>query len=342
MMKADRPALSVVIATPNTSRFMLAPVVRSLSGQAGKEKLELVIVVSSTEAMGFDAGELVGFWDVKVLEVGPFDSWSKAMVIGIHAATADWVVMGEDHSYVGPGWAGAMIGAQGGPWAVIGPSIDNANPRSGMSKANLVLNYGLWLAGEGRVTCGRACADLPGHNSSYRRESLLAVGDDVVRHGLGYNKLHAALRERQLALHFAPDARAFHLNPSCCWVSMKVRFVMGRQFGGMRAREQHWSIGRRLLYIVASPLIPVMGLRSVLNNLRQVRRPDMGGVRFWFAMATLLMTAALGEVVGYLCGPGDLSKPHSDAEFKRYEELTESDKADTGAMYNGGVTSGAV
>ena len=340
MLKADRTALSVVIATPTTAPCALAPVVRSLFALVGKEQLELLIIVPSAATLGFRGDELQGFWGVKVLEVGPFNSWSQAMAIGVQAATAEWVVMGEDHSYVGPGWAQAMIEAQRGPWAAVGPSIDNANPRTGLSWANLVLNYGLWLAGASRITCGGGCADLPGHNTSYRRESLLALGDEKLREVLPYNQLHAALRERGLTLHFAPSARVYHLNPSLWWVSIKVRFVMGRHFGGSRARTGKWSVGRRLLYIVASPLIPVMGLRSVLNDLRQAGRRDIGGARFWCAMGALLVVAAAGELFGYVIGPGNTSKSHADAEFKRHEELCKSDKVNEGAMYSGGLTSG--
>ena len=48
----------------------------------------------------------------------------------------------------------------------------NANPKSAISWANLLIEYGPWLD---PAPAGKA-SHLPGHNSSYKRDVLLGYG----------------------------------------------------------------------------------------------------------------------------------------------------------------------
>ncbi len=344
MSENKRPDLSVVLATPKNALPGLGAVVRSLSAQTGKERLELVIVVPSREMAEVGEEELRGFWGAQIIEIGPFDSWSRAMVVGMLAAQAEWVVLGEDHSYVAPGWAEALIETQrenNGDWVAVGPSVDNANPGTGMSWATLVLNYGLWLRPKSAQGKAAARTDIPSHNSSYRREALLALGEGPLREMLRYNRLHAKLLEAGQRLCVDERAVVFHLNPSRWLESLPVRFAVGRQFGGVRAREGGWSVGRRALYVVASPLIPFMGLRAVVRNLRRSGRWDVVRPSFVCAIGALVAVAAAGEVVGYILGPGDMSQPRADAEFERFGELCKSDQLAQGAVYSKLTPAGA-
>jgi len=110
---------------------------------------------------------------------------NRSRVAGIRAATAPIVALAEDHSFPDPDWADALITAHQARFAVVGPVLRNANPRSMLSWANLLLEYAPWLEG----TPGQEMKDLPGHNSAYRRDLLLAFGEEihVVEEGVGHD-----------------------------------------------------------------------------------------------------------------------------------------------------------
>src|SRR5205823_2114181 len=123
-------------------------------------------------------------------------------------ASAPVVVFCEDHAFPEPGWAVALIDAHRGPYAAVGPVIVNANPRSLISDADCLIGYGPWL----HPSPGGEMSHLPGHNSSYKRASLLEYGDRLPSMLEAETVLHWDLRARGLRLYLEPRARLAHTN----------------------------------------------------------------------------------------------------------------------------------
>src|SRR4051812_402088 len=99
----------------------------------------------------------------------------EARANALLAATAPVAVIGETHCYPQPGWAQAFIAAiEEGPWDAVGPQIENANPATGLSWANLVLDYGPFL----RPARGETDI-LPGQNAGLRTALLEPYRDDL-------------------------------------------------------------------------------------------------------------------------------------------------------------------
>ena len=162
------PALSVILPTVDDfSTIRLT--VRALRGQTARSRIELVIVAPMDDP-GVIAAEVAGFARVTIVNAGPLEMSNVARAAGIRAARAPIVALAEDHSFPDPDWADALIAAHEAGWAVVGPVLVNANPRSMVSWSNLLLEYSPWLEG----TVRGAMDDLPGHNSAYRRDLLLA------------------------------------------------------------------------------------------------------------------------------------------------------------------------
>lgn len=139
------PELSVVVVTPH--RFaQLRRTVRHLRAQAIRERIELVLVAPDEHALAdCEPADVEGFWAVTRLAAGPIANVDRASAQGVRAARAEVVAVVEDHAFVQPGWAEAIVAAHAQPVAAVGSVMLNANPRSALSWVNLLLAYGAWL-----------------------------------------------------------------------------------------------------------------------------------------------------------------------------------------------------
>jgi GT2 family glycosyltransferase len=316
---SDIPALSVVLVTPH--RYdTLRKTMQSLRAQSVGEQMEVVIVSPSTAALGFDSSERAGFANVQLVEVGTQFKLGGAKAAGVRAATAPIVVFAEDHCYPAAGWAEALIAAHEKPWAAVGPSIGNANPQSLVSWTNLLIAYGRWL----EPMTSQVIDDVPGHNSSYKRDLLLAIGPELDAMLTREGSLHERLRAQGHQLYLESAAKAYHLNPTLPMAWLKLRFNAGRLFAAMRSRS--WSAPRRAVYIAGSPLIPLTRLPQLLRIIRRSGRQGALMPAILPVMLLALMLHTLGEVAGYVLGEGDTREQLANFEFDRLRQLSERDR----------------
>lgn len=314
------PALSVILPTADDfSTIRLT--VRALREQTARSRIELVIV-APVDDPGVIAAEVVGFARVTIVNAGPLETTNVARAAGIRAASAPIVALAEDHSFPDPDWADALIAAHEAGWAVVGPVVVNANPRSMVSWSNLLLEYCPWLEGAARGEMD----DLPGHNSAYRRDLLLAYGDRLEEVFEAEAVVQRELRSAGHRMLLEPAARTSHLNFSKVSSSLKLRFHAGRCFAGYRTMG--WSAAKRIAYIVGAPLIPVVRLRRILSFLKQSETYSrlLPGV---IPMLCVALTAGgFGELVGYISGPGDAPRVLGAIEFDRIRFLDDTDALD--------------
>jgi hypothetical protein len=290
------PALSVVFTTDHYDTIRRT--VASLREQTVRERLEVVIVTPSVQALGADERELATFARTCVIETSPLTSLRTPKAAGIFAATAPLVVLAESHCFPEPGWAEALIAAHGAPWAAVGPAVGNANPQSLISWSNLLIDYGPWLAPHP----GGTIDDLPANNTSYKRALLLDYGDRLGALLDAETLLHADLRARGHQLYLEGSATALHLNISRVASWLPERFYAARVFAS--ARAQPWSLLRRLAYVGGGPLIPVIRLRRIVADVRRSHLEQQLLPRVLPALAIGLLASAVGEVLGYVFGPG--------------------------------------
>src|SRR5262249_33953331 len=108
----------------------------------------------------------------------------------------------------------------------------NANPGTLMSWANLFIHYGPWLA----PVRGGVWPLIPGHNSAYRRDAVLAFGDRLAPLMEAETVLHWELRAAGHQIGLAPDATVAHMNMSVIGESMRESFYWGRLFASNRSK----------------------------------------------------------------------------------------------------------
>jgi hypothetical protein len=242
--------------------------------------------------------ERAGLLAVRVVEVSGAEDLPRARCAGIRASSAPVVVLGENHSYPHTGWARALIDAHRGPWAVVGVSVTNANPDGAISWSNLFMDYGPWVEA---ATSGPV-DDLPGHNSSFKRDVLLEYGNGLEAALRAHPLIGQDLRRRGHDLYLEATARTAHLNVTEPSAWLRERFAGGRFFAGLRSAD--WPFTRRLAYALGSPLIPPIRCYRIV---RQIRHCGLSGQllpRILPALAVGTTVSAAGELVACLFGRG--------------------------------------
>ena len=328
MTQPTSPDMSVVVVSLDSyERIRLT--VTALRAQTARRQLEIVVVAPSRERLNLDEADLQEFFSFQVVEVGPIRSTGGAIAAGFQRAHAPVVAYAEEHSYPFPTWAEALLAAHKEPWGAVGAAIVNANPGTIISWANLFTDFGSSVApAVGGVTC-----HLAWHHGSYKRELLSEYGPEQLQMFLeteGF--LHQALRDRGYQLYFEPAAKSNHVNVSTLRALIRCEFVGGRLFGAARMRHEKWSMARRLLYILGSPLIPVLRLRRTLPEVRRAGQWDKLFPQILPGIVTALVAHCLGEISGYALGAGDAAWQRVPCELNRCEFLRDSEKSKKGVV----------
>lgn len=302
------PGMSVLLAV-GERRDRAVHALASVLAQSAVDRLEVLLL----DCAPGDPPPLPGSDHpaVRTVRLPPDVLFSAAKAHGVRIASAPVVAFLEEHCRALPGWAEALIEAHRGPWAGVGAEIRMGNPEVPVSHLVSVLNYHLWLPPARRAEHDM----LPGHNASFKRDLLLAYGDELEDLLRAEIVLHGRLRRDGHRLLLEPAARVAHLNESTLGSIVRGRFLWNRCYGPSRARTFGWSAGRRLLYVVATPLIPFYALAKIVRTLSRTRPEALSTVLRWLPLflAAHLATAA-GQAMGLLFGRGD-----AEARFTLFE-----------------------
>ncbi|MGI8497884.1 MAG: glycosyltransferase family 2 protein [Gemmatimonadaceae bacterium] len=329
MTLADRPALTVVLITPDRFRSVRRTV-SHLRAQTARDQMELLIVAPAGVEIDLDdpsvAAAVEGIHTVRVLSVPDISPGGRARGAGVRAARAPVVAFAEDHCFPDRDWAAALIRAHRERWAGVGPVIRNANPETAVSRADLFIGYGRWLAPGHAGTVNY----LPGHNSSYKRECLLEFGDALDALLEAETVLQWELRRLGHELYLEPAAAAAHVNFALWRSWMPVQLLNGRLFAATRATR--WTLRQRLAFAAAAPLIPLVRFQRALRHAVNAGVP-------WTVIASTAPVLAIGVVIdgvgqllGYALGPGDAAVRAAEFEHHRERHVTVSDRLRLGPL----------
>jgi hypothetical protein len=300
----SEPQLSVVLVTDHFRT--IRRVVARLREQTVRDRVELVIAAPSRAALEIEDGALDGFAAVRVVETGSIHPMSIGRAAGVRAASAPVLFLGETHSFAHPEFAESLIRAHQQPDEVVVPGIGNANPESALSWAGFLMDYGPWayVLPAGDVGWG------PTWNVAYKRAALLAFDASLETMLCAGDALTSAFRASGHRYRLEPAARLDHANVSHLRSWINERYLTGLLIASNR--KARWSLSRRLLYIVASPLIPAVVLSRMVRPTRMLSRA--GSLPRW-TIAALLAGAfirTVGEVVGYAVGAGTDAEPRME------------------------------
>jgi hypothetical protein len=298
-----------VILQAGTRRDRAQRYLDSLLRQEAIGRMEILLLDYAAHSHGPLAGsEHPCVRRVKRDALEPFGQ-GRALAVG--AAEGRVVAFIEDHCLAHAGWADSILAAHDRGWAGVGPEMHNANPGVGISDGVHLVNYARWLppaeAGESDL--------IVGHNSSYLRSALL-------RYGVKLSTLlrcDVVLQWRLIrdggTLGVSPDVKVSHMNETDIASLIKGAFLWNRMFAPTRAEAFGWSSARLLLWLLLTPLIPVVRSVRLLAWTSNRRRALLGA--YLKNLPLLLVThtaAAAGQIVGLAAGLGD-----AEVEFLRYE-----------------------
>ena len=323
MTQTILPDMSVVVVSLD-SYARIRRTIAALRAQTAKRQLEIVIVAPSRVVLELDQADLQDFLSFQVVEIGPIRSTGGAIAAGFQRAQAPVVAYAEEHSYPLPTWAEALLLAHKQPWGAVGATIVNANPESIISWANLFTDFGQSVD----PAVGGVTSHLAWHHGSYKRELLSGYDTEQLKNFLETEGLlHQTLQDRGCQLYLEPTAKSNHVNVSTMLSLIRCEFVGGRLYGAARVRHNNWSMARRLLYILGSPLIPVLRLRRTLREVRRAGQWDTLLPQILPGIITALVAHCLGEISGYALGAGDAAWQRVPCELNRCEFLRESDRS---------------
>lgn len=311
----DTPALSVVLVTP-TGFSQIHETVGYLLAQTVLDRIELVIVAPSQGAVAGGAAVLDQFPWHRVVPVERIVRRGTAAAEGVRVARAPVVAFIEEHAFPAPGWAEAFLRAHEDRWTVVSPAMRNANPGSIVSWAHWYRSY----LGLTAPLCAGEVDNVSWHNSAYKRDALLSVGDRLGALLDYEGDLLAELRARGHRFYLEPEAQTDHLNVETMGASLDMFFQKGRLAGAQRAAREEWPTWRRLIYVAGSPLTPLMHVPSLRADVRRTRQPARRVLQAIPLISVSLVAMALGEVVGLVAGLGRSKErmEHYELHRRRY------------------------
>jgi glycosyltransferase involved in cell wall biosynthesis len=223
-------------------------------------------------------------------------SLGQARAIGARAARGEAVAFLVDHGYPEPGWAEAVVNAYTGPSAAVGYAFAPANPETRAVRATMLAQFLPWLS-PARADTIRS---LPGNMVSYRSSVLRSLDGDLDGLLEIDHLLHERIRQRGEAMTLAPGA----VVRDECFESLAdaalANHVYSEMLAVQRARANGWSLPRRIVYALGSP-VGVFAMRSA-QTLAEARRTGRlpAIARALPGVLAILAMAALGEARGYL------------------------------------------
>jgi hypothetical protein len=309
----NNAALSVVMVSPD-SFGTIRTTLTALRRQTACAQMEVLVVGPPAVGADLETADFGEFASWQHIECDATQSSSEMRVAGIRAASAPVIALTEDHCFPARGWAEALIARHAEPWAGVGALFKNANPGSAVSWANFLIEYGDWIDPQK----GGEIHHIGGHNSSYKKELLLAYGDRLPEILQAESAMQWDLATRGGRFYLEPQARMIHLNFARFGPSIKLRYYGGRLFAANRARD--WGFGKRLLFTLASPLIPLIRSWRSTRTLVSSGRSDLL-LRVMPISMILLAFDGLGEMVGYASGAGNSMQWLTGIEFHRQRFL---------------------
>jgi hypothetical protein len=314
------PALAVVLTT-RTGWAPVGATLRCLAAQTVADRIELVLVSLSSEPPGDPPPEVARLGGHRLVSLPDAGSVAEANAAGALVSRAPVVAFGEDHSFPLPEWADALLARHEEPWAVVGPVVRNANPRTRSSWADFLLGYAPFAEG----AAGGEVAESPGHNSSYKRALLERHAGGLVAALTAEWLFHHELRALGERVYLEPRAITRHVNFAQPGAFLRTKFKAANS--GTRVRARGWSWPRRLAYCGGSSILPALRGWRLLRGLSPAQRATVPLLRVAPMLLAGLLVDAAGQATGFVSRASGPSQD-ADLELERVRFIPAADRAE--------------
>ena len=285
-----RPTLSVVVGSQN-ARHSVARCLNALVDQCNGEKVEIIVVDNSTDGTARIVSD--DFPAIKLVRPDQDKLMPELWEIGINQTKGDVVALTTSHFVPERNWIEEILRAHQSPYAGIGGAIENDKSAGLISWAVYFCRYSPYMRPFREVTVNDFAAD----NASYKRSALDRYCE---ARGKGFWEffIHNEMRKDGLELLVTPKIVVYHQESFSLLSFMSQRFWHGRHFGVKRASSV--SRLKRLIYILASPLIPAVFLLRITQRVFNKRKHVKEYVFSLPILLLFLLSWAAGEFTGYI------------------------------------------
>jgi GT2 family glycosyltransferase len=285
----------VVIASVNGPEYLDA-CLPALARQRGAVRAEVIVA----DCCGQKTAELVAtkYPDVRLYSFDKRLTIPELRAFGIARSRGDLIVMTEDHCVPAEDWYDSLVTAHQQPYIAIGGAIENAATERLVDWAAFLCEYSAFVQ---PVEAG-VVHDIPGPNVAYKRAALDHM-QDLLDEGRWETFLHARLEEHGFELYRDPRVVVYHRKFFGLSEFLSQRYHYGRGFAGMRM--QHAPLWRKAVYAAGSPILPPLILWRIGRRLFRRRRHRSIFVKALPLLTLFTLSWSLGEIVGYIAGPGD-------------------------------------
>ncbi|MCC6500706.1 MAG: glycosyltransferase [Anaerolineales bacterium] len=295
--------LTIVVASKDTQHTIQA-CLEALVGQVQVDEVEILVVDASTDGSAESARR---FDQVKLIQADPACLVPALWKAGIDQSVGQSVAFTTANFIPAHNWVAELRDLlTDGNHAAIGGVFEKRTPDALSQWAVYFLRYSAYLPARSPQTAPQLAAD----NAVYRRW-IFEKYSGFIQDGFWEHPLNQRLIADGYSLFLSPALKVSMGYFSPPGEFFRQRFLHGRVFGADRARRVNAL--RRLIYILLSPLIPLILLMRITVN---VLKGNAQLVKFILSLPWLLFYSvawALGELSGYLFG----SPTESNAETNR-------------------------
>jgi glycosyltransferase involved in cell wall biosynthesis len=285
--------VSVIVASYNSSRT-IGRCLESLQRQNGSHAYEVIVVDSSTDRTAERVAQR--FPEVRLFTFAERKYPGDARNAGICRARGRILAFTDADCIVDANWIAEIVKAHENPHAIIGGSVDNANPESYVGWGYYFCEFSHWMP---QLPPG-TMVEIPTCCLSLKRWAFDQYGpflEGVYCSDTEFNWKLARAGHQPL---FVPSIKVSHINVESLARFLRHEPMHGRAFARLRARVEGFSRNRRLLYILLSPLLPMLLWFRVARLVMA-----HGEIRSRFLAASPVVLAgfaawSLGELAGYL------------------------------------------
>lgn len=286
--------LSIVIAAWNGFE-MLRECLRSLENQIKTANAEVIVVSNFEDDIDKSAIEFP-FAKHIILPAGATVPELRAR--GIFESSGAIIALSEDICAFDSDWCREISKArESKKYSIIGGAVENGESQTALDWAVYFYDYGKYMPPErARITDA-----LSGMNVSYKCEILEQARENYAG-GFFETFVNEELKRRGYELYLQPSAIVFHRKN---YEFKKVASQFYNQARSFAARRVvHFSLPKRLFFITASlvlpVLLPVRVIWRIINKGRRFKELTMS------LPYLIILTSvwAFGEFCGYLTGAG--------------------------------------
>lgn len=299
-MADDDPLFSILIGRVSTQDGeRILETLASLRRQDGSFAREVVVVDRIDDAVSAKIRER--FPEVRLYACDRRSSLPEMRAQALAASRGNLILVTEDHCVPPASWLRdfkAVLDEHPGA-SVIAGCVENGVTDRALDWATFLCEYAAYAPpiDEG------SNQNLAGMNVLYKRSVLEACAPEALTHGFWETTVHPSLTLQGKELLATNRIRVLHCKKFSFGLFAAQRFAYSRYYAGIRfARSQ------RLLRWTAAMATPALPILLAVRLMRAARcKPAIADatVRVIPYMFLFFVLWALGEMVGYLAGPGE-------------------------------------